>query len=524
MTLSHPAVRGRKYRDRRDAFWTSLCNSTSSLSRACLVRYAVSARRRSTVRLEMEDEGSLPLLSKSRPTVVDSILASQVVRKLDRRFLPLLALIILIACVNRSSVGFAAQDLCTEFHLTNAEYGRGVSLHYAGYLSTQVIGNAMLRRFGAPNWFAFLAFTWGCVALSMGFIQTATQFYVLQTLLGAAQGGAFPAVWYTISVFYPEDHVTRAYGAVTAAMYLSIPVSSLLSAGLLSLGAYVGVERWRLLFVVGGLVPIFFSLVLYCLLPASPEAAPFLEAKEKEWIAQECDKESDAHGISFWNEAKSVFANRTWRICTICAAIDYAFSSAVVFWAMLLVHDMLYGEDEDREDKEGCGSHEGNEIVSVLMTAVPYLIAGTACLMGRRCEIRNRSLFASIFYSIVGITLLAWASTPSSYPVARFLLLICVFTVEGLTFSHITGLAITSNDVTVRSTASSLYNLLSFLGAVVSPIVFGKLVDVTGAEVAMSVSGGGYFLAALLVFSVRDPLVEEPTKENAAESSPVYES
>ena len=325
----------------------------------------------------------LSLLSEGQTTVVDFDLASQTVRKLDRRFLVLLVVVVLIAYADRSNIGFAAQDLCTELHLTNEEYGRGVSLFYVGYLPTQVIGNTMLRRFDAPVWFAFIVFSWGCVALSMGFVQTATHFYILRTLLGVAEGGTFPAVWYTICLFYPVDRVTKAYGAIASAVFFSIPISSPISAGLLSLGTYVGVERWRLLFFVGGLVPILFSPVLYSLLPDSPETASFLEAEEKRWIILEHDLQPDASGVSFWQEAKAVFANGTWRMCTFCSSIDFAIFNSVVFWATLLVIDMMYGEDEDEgEDEESCGSDNGNEVIAVLVTAIPYLIAGMACLLG----------------------------------------------------------------------------------------------------------------------------------------------
>ena len=43
--------------------------------------------------------------------------------------------------------------------------------------------------------------------------------------------------------------------------------------------------------------------------------------------------------------------------------------------------------------------------------------------------------------------------------------------------------------------------------------------DVAGPEVAMSASGGGYLFIALLVFSVRDPFVEEATERRVARSS-----
>ena len=64
----------------------------------------------------------------------------------------------------------------------------------------------------------------------------------------------------------------------------------------------------------------------------------------------------------------------------------------------------------------------------------------------------------------------------------------------------------------------SIYNVFTTLSAVVAPIVFGKLMDVAGPEVVMSASGGGYLFIALLVFSVRDPFVEEATERRLPEA------
>ena len=224
----------------------------------------------------------------------------------------------------------------------------------------------------------------------------------------------------------------------------SIPISSPISAGLLSLGTYVGVERWRLLFIVGGLVPILFSPVLYSLLPDSPETASFLEAEEKRWIILEHDLQPDASGVSFWQEAKAVFANGTWRMCTFCSSIDFAIFNSVVFWATLLVIDMMYGEDEgEGEDEESCGSDNGNEVIAVLVTAIPYLIAGMACLLG----VAMTSEIVLCFHPSPTLSL-AWrcwhtAGTPSSYFLLRFLLLICAITADGLCFPHVVALAFT---------------------------------------------------------------------------------
>ena len=438
----------------------------------------------------MDTEENAPLIHRGASSV-DADVGLRTIRKLDWRFLLLLVIVVFLAYADRSNIGYAARDLCNELNLTNEEYGLGVSLFYIGYLLTQVIGNVLLERIGAPLWISFIVFFWGIVATTLGFIQNATQFYVLRVLLGVAEGGTFPAIWYIIPMFYPAEHITNAYSVIFSAIAFSMPLSSPISAGLLSLGPAVGVEGWRLLFIVEGLTPIFYALYFYFSFPPSLQEASFLNAEEKDWIASRQEKEERVMDVSDWEEIKAVLTHGPWRTCSLCFLILFGIYTGLMFWATLIIHEMLYGDDDDDDDdSKTCGSKHGNAAIAVLMTAIPYLMSGLACLLTRRYEVRNRSRLAAIMFGLSGVLLFSWVGTGHAPFGIRFVLLTLIISLSFVVSAYVTGLMMALSKVSAQSAAASLYNMIGTVGAVVFPLIFGKLLDVVGSEVAMVFPGG----------------------------------
>ena len=433
--------------------------------------------------------------------------ARSTIRKLDRRFLVFLTGVTFLSYVDRSNVGYAANDLCQKLNLTHEDYGKGVSLFYVGYLLSQVAGNVMLKRFGAPAWISFLLFSWGCVAAALGFIQSATHFYILRFFLGFAEGGTFPAIWYIIPLFYPPDHVTDACSIIISAVSFSMPLSSPLSAGLLSLGPYVHVDGWRLLFVVEGIMPMLYAVVLYLFLPATPETALFLEAEEKEWIAVNQGKHDSEDSLPFWEELKRVVSNGSWWMFSLCALVTFGINSVLMFWATLIIQDILYGEDDD-EDSETCGSKHANAALAILLTAIPFLVSGISCLLIRRFVIRNRTRAAAIICTVGGLFTISWIWAQYTAAVLRFLLLTCAVTAGHLVFPFIIGLVMASCETSVHSVAASLYNAVATIGAILFPVFFGKAMDSLGSGISISVFGVFFLISALIMMIMKDPLLK----------------
>lgn len=82
-------------------------------------------------------------------------------------------------------------------------------------MALQVPSNMVLVRVGAPMWLSTIVVAWGVVAMCFALMRTRMQFYVLRLLLGVAEAGSFPGMWYHLSLFYSEKDLGLAYAYVT---------------------------------------------------------------------------------------------------------------------------------------------------------------------------------------------------------------------------------------------------------------------------------------------------------------------
>ena len=286
-----------------------------------------------------------------------------------------------------------------------------------------------------------------------------------------------------------------------------MPLSSPLFAGLLSLGPCVNVKGWRLLFVVGGIIPIIYAVFVYFRLPASFDEASFLEPEEKAWIEARQGGRRNEPDLPFWEATKSVVSNGAWRLCTACCVIAFGMTSVLMFWATLLIQDMLYGEDD--EDNDTCGSKHGSAALAIVLTAIPFLVSGMLCLWTRRFEVRHRPRASAVAYTIGGLLMISWIGAQYVVAVVRFLLLTGAVSAGYVSFCYATAMAITSCEASTHAVATSLYNSVATIGAIVLPMIFGKLMDVLGSDITISLFGGFFLIATLLILRVDDPLMKE---------------
>ena len=58
---------------------------------------------------------------------------------------------------------------------------------YIGYVVMELPSNIFIKRFGAANWLAGLAISWGVVTLGIGFSKNWVTLTVLRVLLGTLE-------------------------------------------------------------------------------------------------------------------------------------------------------------------------------------------------------------------------------------------------------------------------------------------------------------------------------------------------
>lgn len=440
--------------------------------------------------------------------------------KLNLRIVAVCCGIIFFAFLDRGNLGLAANDVCEDLKLSHSEYGTGVSLFYLGYVSTQVISNVLLKRFGAPFWLAIILAAWGIIAGSFAFMQARWQFYFLRVLLGMAEGGTFPGVWYYITLFYPDNYLAQPFNYTIASIYVSIPTSVPIAAGLLQLDGVFDQEGWRHLFFIEGVLPFLYSIFVYFSLPRSLQKANFLTPEEKEWIVRQqgCDLEDKGKTLNLIEEIKIVSKNRAFWILTLASIVTQSAFGTLSYWITLIINDML-DDDEDDDDDETCGSSGKHKTIAILLTAIPFVF-GAICSFaaGRLVDlVKNRTRLYGYFSLFSGLSLLSWVLTKGFSFAFGFLSLTAAVGVLILGTGVYVTLVASLFDQEARSAAFSLANSVAMIGSIFLPPILGVVVDSYGYSIGILLLAILCFFSAVLCFSVKDPNLSPSSEEEGNE-------
>src|SRR6266550_2101963 len=120
--------------------------------------------------------------------------AGRAMKKIHWRILPLVFVIYLVAFLDRANVAYAKLTMSADLGFSEAVYGFGAGVVFAGYLLLEIPGALIVQKWGARRWFARILVSWGLCAVLVGLVRTPTQFYVTRFFLGLAEAGLVPGV------------------------------------------------------------------------------------------------------------------------------------------------------------------------------------------------------------------------------------------------------------------------------------------------------------------------------------------
>jgi ACS family tartrate transporter-like MFS transporter len=97
------------------------------------------------------------------------------IRKLQKRIVPFLFVLYIVAFLDRINIGFAALTMNKELAITSKQYGLVTAIFFIGYFLFEVPSNLLLHKVGARVWIARILVSWGAVAILTGFVRTAQE-------------------------------------------------------------------------------------------------------------------------------------------------------------------------------------------------------------------------------------------------------------------------------------------------------------------------------------------------------------
>ncbi|KAG1090697.1 hypothetical protein G6F42_019628 [Rhizopus arrhizus] len=143
----------------------------------------------------------------------NSKLNKVLVRKLDKRLLPLLCVLYLLSYIDRSNIGNAKLGgLEEDLNMSKSQYQWSLSIFYFSYVIFDLPSNIIMRRWRPSYWLGILMFCWGAVATAMAASTSFAGLAICRFLLGLFEAGFFPGVIYFMSLWYTRKEYGRRIG------------------------------------------------------------------------------------------------------------------------------------------------------------------------------------------------------------------------------------------------------------------------------------------------------------------------
>jgi MFS family permease len=202
--------------------------------------------------------------------------------KIAKRIIPFLALLFIMAWLDRLNVGFAKLQMVKDLGFSEAVYGFGAGIVYLGYMLFEIPSNLFLERIGARKTFARITILWGITSIATMFVKTAMWFYILRFLLGSFEAGLFPGVVVYLTYWFPA----RRQALVQALFGAAIPISSIVGGPVSgwimgSMGGRIGLANWQWLFLLEGMPSIVVGLLALAIVVDKPNQARWLTERER---------------------------------------------------------------------------------------------------------------------------------------------------------------------------------------------------------------------------------------------------
>ncbi|KKK26893.1 putative MFS transporter [Aspergillus rambellii] len=214
--------------------------------------------------------------------VAQQMLTKRLLFKLDTRILPILAVLFLCSFLDRTNVGNASiLGLQDDIGITGHQYNIGLAVFYLFYILSEIPSNLIIKKASPKIWLPSLTMVWGIITMCLGFVRNFGSFVAVRAILGIAEGGLLPGMVLYLSFFYRRGDLALRIGLFYTAASLSGAFGGLLARGLAEISPRGGLEGWRWIMIIEGLLTFVCGGLSFFGLPNNLETASFLSEEER---------------------------------------------------------------------------------------------------------------------------------------------------------------------------------------------------------------------------------------------------
>ncbi|KAJ5016765.1 putative transcriptional regulatory protein [Colletotrichum sp. SAR 10_99] len=213
--------------------------------------------------------------------------------KMDIIIMPTLMVTFILNFLDRNNIAAAKLAGITEdLHLSETQYQTCVSVLFVGYIIMQIPSNMIIGKIKLPGVYICCAMSlWGIVTAAQTVVKSFASLAIARFAVGFVE-----AVFFSGGLFYLSLFFNRRQYALRAALFysgsqLGNAFGGLLAIAILRLDGKYGLEGWRWLFLVEGVVTVGLALLFAFILPNSPDGIKSLSETERAWVKFNYEKD-----------------------------------------------------------------------------------------------------------------------------------------------------------------------------------------------------------------------------------------
>jgi MFS family permease len=381
---------------------------------------------------------------------------------LSSQVLGVLCLMYLIMYIERVNIATVAPRMTGELGLSNTQFGLAISAFSYPYALFQLVGGWVSDRFG-PRRTLFLSGMIVCVATVLtGVVGGLASLIAARLALGFGEGAAFPAATRAMSIWTPRERWGFAQGITHAASRLGNVVTPPLIAVLL---AYTS---WRGTFAVLGLLGLVWIILWLWVFRDEPRTHPRISPAELTQLPPvlERDARGNAPSIPWWKLARRMLP---------VTAVDFCYGWTL--WVFLTWLPTFFFQNFHLDLRHSALFSAGVLLGGVIGDAAGGIASDWLFRRTGRLQVARSLLISVGMLGAFGF-LIPVVVTHELTTVALCLSGACFFSelVVGPIWSVPMDIA-----PQYAGSASGMMNFGFGLAGILSPVVFGGLLDLTGS-------------------------------------------
>ncbi|KAH7117088.1 major facilitator superfamily domain-containing protein [Dendryphion nanum] len=179
----------------------------------------------------------------------------KVVRKIDKRICTWVCLMFFALQLDRGNISQALSDnFLHDLGLNTNDYNYGQTIFFVSFLAAELPSQLISKKLGPDNWIPVQMVSWSLVASMQAFLSGRKSYFACRALLGLIEGGFIPDNILYLSYFYTGFELPARLSWFWVSYQSTQIISAFLAFGILRLRGHNGMEGWRWLFALEGML------------------------------------------------------------------------------------------------------------------------------------------------------------------------------------------------------------------------------------------------------------------------------